>query len=290
MAPSRKDKRELRQQQVRREDGQAQLEGEEDVITISDDEETEGRPEAEAPYQPAKVGAYGLNKRQFKENNLPKEEPKRKRPRMNKAIAKSNFTTEDNKRYSCHICEMTFSLRDQLKNHIESGRHGVEDPSEPAPLEDHDVITISDDEDVDQEEEEVQPLSSQEREAKAELRREPEVRRLRNSSTSTAYLNSANVDESFEDFMERIKRKMSGFFENQESNLVLSASLLVNTSDSDDHHDGQESNLVPSRSLTPNVTESQKDLDEGEESNSRVSESHEQDNLEDDDIWTREDW
>ena len=95
------------------------------TITISDDEETEAlnelqtEPEVRAPvqvtHQRGKAGGSDLKKRK---RNVQREESSLKAKRPKRSLLK--------KRYSCHICDSTFHLRAQLKNHIENGQHEMD--------------------------------------------------------------------------------------------------------------------------------------------------------------------
>ena len=85
--------------------------------------ELEAEPQvrgAQARHQPEKAGGSGLKKRQ---RNFQRKESslKAKRPKLS-FLSSANA----NKRYSCHICDGTFHLRAQLKNHIENGQHEMD--------------------------------------------------------------------------------------------------------------------------------------------------------------------
>ena len=241
--------------QLRQEEGHQEQHGEvelptcqedKDVITISDDEETEAsyevQAEAEAQDRPQKAGGSGLKKRQLQENNL-EVSSKAKKPRLrylpyvlsvqriNEAIAKANSTTEENKAYSCHICEMTFSLRAQLRNHIACGRHEVEGPSEKDKREDHDAITISDDDDVVEEHQETNSVEPQ-----PEQRGEPEARQVRNSSTlMNSSASTRNIIASCE----------------RESQAVRIRHLSILTAHSDNEDESTEAMSSPVQSTSP---------------------------------------
>ena len=158
---------------------QLQAEDDNDVITISDDEETEAlnelqaepevRAQAEATYQPRKAGGSGHQQKK-RNRNVQREESslKAKRPKLF-FLSSANA----NKRYSCHICDGTFHLRAQLKNHIENGQHEMDQS-------------------------------------------------VRRKSSSTTTASSANQNESLEDFLKRYETRWFGdngeFVQERESN------------------------------------------------------------------------
>ena len=180
--------------------GAHNLNEEQDVITISDDEETAALPKVSDQPQAEKAGGSGLKKRQLQQNRSSEETSsfRTKRPRLrflpsilytqrlNAEIAKS----KSSKRFSCHICERTFWLRSELKKHIESGQHKIE-AEEP---EVEEIITISDDESEAQlqsgdvgnhEQQEVGGDHVEEVEEDRSAQDEAETRHLQTSSTST---------------------------------------------------------------------------------------------------------
>ena len=158
-------------------ESQVRAEDDNDVITISDDEETEALKElqadpevrcaqAQATHQAGKAGGSGLKKR--KRNVQRESSLKAKRPKLS-CLPSANA----NKRYSCHICDSTFHLRAQLKNHIENGQHQMDQS-----VQDHQHRKSS-----------------------------TPTRENHNSSTSTTTASSANQNESLEDFLKRYERR-----------------------------------------------------------------------------------
>ena len=205
------------------------LQEDNDIITISDDEETKALNAevrcAQATHQPTKAGGSGLKKQQrnFQKAKRPKlsnaKRPKlsnAKRPKLSNA--RSNCTAEVIKQYSCHICDSTFYLRAELKNHIENGQHEMVQST----------VTTE------------KPLTS----ATSLIRHHNSVANMLTSP-------SANQNESLEDFFKRYERRWREVFLQE-----------------------RESNSDPATTEAANSCEK----------------TNEEENLDDDSIWIKEQW
>ena len=192
--------------------------------------ELEAEPQvrgAQARHQPEKAGGSGLKKRQ---RNFQRKESSLKAKRSKLSFlpnVRSNCTAEVNKRYSCHICDSTFSLRAELKNHIENGQHEMvhhlRRKSSTATRENRNSSTST----------------------TSSIRHHNSVA---NMSTLTAP--SANQNESLEDFLKRYERRWSSVFLQE-----------------------RESNSDPATSEA-----------------AKSYETNEEENLDDDSIWIKEQW
>ena len=303
----------------------------EDVITISDEE-------AQSEIQPEKGRGSGFQKRPREQNSSSEEASSSgtKKPRLqflpksNSSIDKSNSSTEVKKPFSCHICERTFSVRGELKTHIESGRHQI--VSQQPKLQE--IITLSDDEDEteahvvesgydgdneksdddDAEDEDVDHEDVDERQAQAQA--QDQAQRLVTSQSrsddesedTSPYSRKSEVImvDDYEDYLRR---------QESERNTQIRQSAYSSTSYSENEEQSLESfsqrlntrlfgdvNLEPesfetfcerlniNRGLLGNV-----EIDEDSDVNSLVaspsnSRHEDEDDLEDDDIWITEQW